>query len=571
MIQTASLYRLLRTIFLASGLAAMAPVYGQETWEKEGEGEIKDLEIELTKERQVTLPQANRFFEKVPPRPFEPIVPAITYAPKDFTFSSPNYVPVIRPLRIRQEELAKLYGNYLSAGFGNYTSFMVDGSIATKRDKKKMLGADFFWRGFGKGPVDDDHSAQSTTRINVFGSTATEAAHLGGSVNYLNQRGYFYGYPVSTDVNRDALKQTYQTVAAKFYLENKKRSDINYRFDVGFSRKTDAYVTAESEWTVAFKGDYALKDGQQLLLGADIALIRREDSLFSENRSLVRLQPAYQFKPMNQLLLTVGANIALSNDKFTDGSGGFRIFPHARADYALSDNVGVFAVLTGNMDKVNLHSLTQENFWLDANQPFVNTVRSFEFEGGIKASVGNRLEARLGAGYATLDNLYFYQAVRDPFNPSGAAVSTVFDKFALVYDRTTGRFNPYLEAAFDPSSVFSTSLRVDYFHYATDILAEAWHRPAYRADVRLHYNLFDKVQLQAGIIVQGGMKAEDPSLGTVSTLKTATDLHLKARYFLSRQISAFVELDNILANEYPIYFNYPARGFQGMAGVSWSF
>ena len=119
--------------------------------------------------------------------------------------------------------------------------------------------------------------------------------------------------------------------------------------------------------------------------------------------------------------------------------------------------------------------------------------------------------------------------------------------------------------------MFSTSFRVDYFHYATDILAEAWHRPAYRADVRLHYNLFDKVQLQAGIIVQGGMKAQDPSLGTVSNLKTATDLHLKARYFLSRQISAFVELDNILANEYPIFFNYPARGFQAMAGVSWSF
>ena len=37
--------------------------------EKENEGEIKDLEIEMTKERQVILPRANRLFEKVPPRP----------------------------------------------------------------------------------------------------------------------------------------------------------------------------------------------------------------------------------------------------------------------------------------------------------------------------------------------------------------------------------------------------------------------------------------------------------------------------------------------------------------------
>lgn len=129
--------KFLCTLFLL-GMAG-SPLYGQETWEKEGEGEIKDLEIELTKERQVTLPLANRYFEKVPPRPFEPIVPAITYAPKPLSFTSPNYVPVIRPLRIRQEELARLYGNYVSAGLGNYTSFMVDGSVSTKREDRKSV------------------------------------------------------------------------------------------------------------------------------------------------------------------------------------------------------------------------------------------------------------------------------------------------------------------------------------------------------------------------------------------------------------------------------------------------
>ena len=61
-------------------------VYGQEQWEKEGEGEIKDLEIEMTKERQLILPRATKYFEKVSPRPFEPIVPAITYDVKKALF-----------------------------------------------------------------------------------------------------------------------------------------------------------------------------------------------------------------------------------------------------------------------------------------------------------------------------------------------------------------------------------------------------------------------------------------------------------------------------------------------------
>ena len=56
----------------------------QEQWEKEGEGEIKDVEIEIIKDRQITLPRANRNFEKVPSRPFELIQPAITYEFKNF-------------------------------------------------------------------------------------------------------------------------------------------------------------------------------------------------------------------------------------------------------------------------------------------------------------------------------------------------------------------------------------------------------------------------------------------------------------------------------------------------------
>lgn len=561
--------KFLCTLFLL-GMAG-SPLYGQETWEKEGEGEIKDLEIELTKERQVTLPLANRYFEKVPPRPFEPIVPAITYAPKPLSFTSPNYVPVIRPLRIRQEELARLYGNYVSAGLGNYTSFMVDGSVSTKRDKKKMLGADFFWRSFGKGPVDGDHSAQSNTRINLFGNVTTDAVHLGGSATYLNQRSYFYGYPVGTDVNRDALKQVYSTVAVRGFAESKKKSEMNFRLEAGFSRKADAYISSESEWSVNFKGDYALKGNQRLLLGADVFLIQRGDSLFAENRNLIRLQPVYEFKVSEPLRLAVGLNMAITNDKFPDGSGGFKLFPHARADYALSEKVGAYAVLTGNVDKVNLHTLTDENIWLDANQPLVHTLRTMELEGGLKASVGSRLETKIGASYATLDNFYFYQTVRDPFNPAGANVGIPVDKFEVVYDRTTGRFNPYVEGTFHPSEVFSTTLRMDYYRYATDLLAEAWHRPAYRVDFRMEYNLFGKVYLQAGLLLQGGMKAQDPVLSTVETLKTASDLHVKARYFFSRQMSAFLQLDNLLANEYPIYYNYPARGFQALGGVSWSF
>lgn len=544
----------------------------QETWEKEGEGEIKDLEIELTKERQLTLPRANRYFDKVPPRPFEPIVPAITYEVKNLSYASPNYVPVIRPLRIKQEELAKLYGNYVSAGLGNLASIMVDGSVATKRDKKKLLGADFFWRSFGKGPVDDDNSAQSDTRFSLFGKTATDGALLGGDLNYMNQRGYFYGYAPGTDPDRDKIKQVYQSLSGHFSMENRKPGNVNYRLLAGYSQLDDAFVSSERELSVSLNGEYLNKNQSKFLVGFEAWFIGRKDSLYSHSRNLIRVQPAYRFTPMEKLTLTLGVNIALTNEE-GQGTGAsiqaVNLYPNILAGYAINDKASLYGRLTGNMDKVNLHTLSSENFWLSSNNPMFHTHRPIELDGGVQVSTG-KFQGRAGVAYARLNRLYFYQSERSPFNLAGTSVGFSFDKFDLVFDNA-GRLNPYLEGSVTQADQFTATLRVDYFQYSMDTLAQAWHRPTLRGALNVEYNLFSKIYLQAGFVFQGGMKAKDPVTGVVQTLSSAVDLNVKARYFLSKQLSAFVQLNNLTANQYPLYLNYPARGFQAMVGASWSF
>ena len=91
--------------------------FAQEKW---GEGEIEKVEIEIVKEKQISLPKANRNFEKVPPRPAEPIKPQIVYDFKNLSFTTPEFNPAIRPLRLKAEPIQKIYGKYISAGFLNY-------------------------------------------------------------------------------------------------------------------------------------------------------------------------------------------------------------------------------------------------------------------------------------------------------------------------------------------------------------------------------------------------------------------------------------------------------------------
>lgn len=556
----------LRYVFILVAFSCWYPAAAQETWEKESEGEIKDLEIQLTKERQLVLPRATRYYEKIPPRAYEPIVPAITYEVKRLPFSSPNFVPTIRPLRIKQEELKKLYGNYLSGGIGNYTSFMAEGSVSTKRDKKKLLGADFFWRSFGKGPVDGDNSASSNTRINLFGKAATESTTFDAEVNYANQRGYFYSYAPVTDVDRDKLKQVYDRVGARLVAENTRRGDFNYRAGLGYSHLTDELVSSEGELNAWLETDYQLKNSNRVLVRGDVFLINRKDSLYAQARSLVHVQPAYAFAPMDKLTVVAGLNLAFSNDY----SGSLKIYPNVKARYKASEAVDFYATVTGDLDKVDLHSLSAENFWLNSNNLMVNTNRTLEFDGGLQASPGRKVAAKVGASFANLQNLYFYQAVRSPYDLAGNATGIAFDRFNLAYDNSTGRFNPYGELTYTESDKINATVRMDYYTYKTETLAEAWHRPTYRVMVNIHYNLFTKIYLSAGMNVQGGMKAAEPGTGTVRTLDTAVDINAKGRYFFSRQLSAFIQLDNVLSRQYPLYLGYPARGFQALAGVSWS-
>ncbi|MEQ9414069.1 MAG: hypothetical protein RIF39_09570, partial [Cyclobacteriaceae bacterium] len=65
------------TLMLLAILCAHTSFGQDEQWERDGE--IGDVEIEIVRERQIVLPRANRNFEKVPPRPSEPIKPEITY------------------------------------------------------------------------------------------------------------------------------------------------------------------------------------------------------------------------------------------------------------------------------------------------------------------------------------------------------------------------------------------------------------------------------------------------------------------------------------------------------------
>src|SRR6478736_5846732 len=315
----------------------------------QGEGEIEKVEIEIVKNREVSVPQAARNFEKIPPRPVEPIKPEITYQFKNLSFNVPDYNPTIRPLRLKSESISKIYGNYVSAGLGNYGSPYAEAYLTNKRNKNKYYGFKFFHRSFMNGPVDDKNSASGNTNIRLFGKAMTNTIAVGGFVNYENTAAYFYGYQPGTVTDRSTIRQDYNIISAGGEIENSNLSNFTYNLKGGYSYLTDHYSASEGEVNLNFLSQYKIDANKRVIINGDYFLINRKDALLNPGaRHIFKAKPAYQFSPIDKLSITAGANVVIENDTIGK-QNSLHIYPNLSGSYQLSPAVEGYASLTGDI------------------------------------------------------------------------------------------------------------------------------------------------------------------------------------------------------------------------------
>ena len=550
-------------------------LYAQDPKENGGQGEIEKVEIQIVKSKQITLPQAERNFEKIPPRPVEPIKPVITYQFKSLSFNAPEYSPAIRPLRLKAETISKIYGNYVAVGLGNYTSPYAEAYLTNKRNKNKYYGLKFFHRSYASGPVDDKNSGSGHTEMRLFGKAMSNNVAVGGFLNFENTGTYFYGYNPGAVVDRNSIRQSYNIISLGGELENAKSSDFKYNLKAGFSSLTDHYSASENEVNLNFSSEYKINTKKRIIINSDYYLITRNDVLIkTRERHIFKVKPAYQFMPLDKLVVTAGANVVVESDTIGN-QNGLHIYPNLAARYQLAPAVEGYASLSGDVDKVSLHSLFRENLWVNSNLAIFNTNRTMEFLAGVKGKVSGKVFFGAGLSFANLKNLYYYQ--------SGVGVNA--SKFDVVYDvGNTQRTNLFAELGYSNES-FKLNARADYFGYTTTIANQvagqhslsgdfgsgALQRPDYKFLVNSSYNIYDKVILGVDLVALGGIKALDLNAGKLVSLHAAADLNVKASYVLSKQFSVFINFNNLLSSNYQLYLNYPVRGLQAMGGASWSF
>jgi hypothetical protein len=531
-------------------------------WEQE-EGGIKPVEIEIVTERQIVLPTAVRNFDKIPPRPSEPIKPPITYDFHAFSFQTPQINPQIKPLKLKQEDASKIYNSYVSAGFGNYTSPYLEGFLSSGKNKNSLMGAHAWLNSSGRGPVDGKNSASGMTGLSLYGQSISDLFSFSGNVGFENRSTHFYGYTPGEDVSAKDIRQSISIFKLGGSVANSKNSDFSYKLSGGFSYLADKYKARETEVDLDLNSYYKIDDVKRVRIQGGYYNISRKDALVeAKPRNLLIVHPTYEFTPMEGLRLSAGAVAAYEND--TIDNKDFHIYPDFKATWPLSPSVDIAGSLTGGIEKVSLQSLTNENIWLAPNVPIFHTNKLYDFQVGINAKLGNKVSATGGLSLAGLKNWYFFR------NDSSSTGDRA--KFVVDYDKgTTKRTNLYVSLGYAQADVVKFMLRGDLFSYGTDQLAAAWHRPTYKLTANASYNLYKKMLFKVDLITQGGMKAMNPDNRKIVTIGAAFDLNARMEYLFSDSFSAFLQFNNITSNKYQVFLNYPVRGFQTMGGITWSF
>jgi len=164
-------------------MSGLIPVFAQDNDFLKTEGEVVEGEFLISKELEITLPPAQRIFQKVAPDEIE----AKDTEPLQYSFS--NYTPQLtdiktrlRVLKLKDEKLTAKPGSYLTLGFGNFITPYIDAGLNSGPNKTGYYGLKLGHLSSLKGPVDKGNSGDSHSNIDVFGAYIGGKASIGGSL-----------------------------------------------------------------------------------------------------------------------------------------------------------------------------------------------------------------------------------------------------------------------------------------------------------------------------------------------------------------------------------------------------
>jgi hypothetical protein len=431
------------------------------------------------------------------------------------------------------------------------------------------------------------------TKSGLYGTYFAKKFSISSDAHYDNYGFHYYGIlDTAGIIDAKSIAQRYQDAggAVKFSLHNGLRDSSKLNLDLGlkynfFGTKrpiADSLADWKSqEQYVAFTSRGSYKVGREVF-SVDLNVFNNSfnygiagDSLSAidtgivQNDLILQLKPAVVTQLMNdKLRVSVGVDVTAN----VRSSTKVYVYPHAEIKYSMFDDIFIpYIGIRGGLKQNTLRGLTNVNEFILPNAQLLNENKVFDAYAGFKGVLSQRTSFNIGASYARVTNKALF------------VTDTLFsnrNKFAVIYDTMN-----IMTVEGSMSYQINEKLKVDgigrFFSYETKSQAFAWNLPQLQFVLRGNYTLKEKFVFNVDMALETGRKALvfDSTIANVvvengqyaAPLKTFADINLGFEYKYNKNISGFLQLNNMVANRYARWYNYSVMGFQVMGGVTFKF
>lgn len=498
--------------------------------------------------------------------------PALSYSIQDQLIQTTFDPKPIKPVAIAGEPIEKLYRNFIRGGFGNYMTPYLEFFAGSLRSRKFAFGAHL--RHLSSGEMKNHpSSSQSDNAVEVWGKKFLKNQTLSGNLLYDRTMVHYYGYDDSLaeayDITKARLKQTYNLIGFRAMLENRHHSDkVNTGADLGYSYLFNRDHTQEHHGNLGVKLDKDLRmmkftDAENLAvkIGADV--YGNKDTLTQSTSARIVLEPLLN-ATMDEYSLKIGFNAAVAVDSLSR----FHFYPLVEAAVTILPNtLKVYLGLKGGLERYHFKALSDENPYLIAAPQMRFTSEKYNLYGGISTRIGKFVDWMVQIAGSGNDNLAFF--VNDT---STKRNKDLMNQFTVIYD--DGEIiHGTTEVTFQKTDQLQFSLMANYYQYILDHESEAWHKPAFDMMLAGKYNLQEKFVLSASLICYGKAYAKtwEDGLEETITLKGYLDVNLGVEYRYNKNLSGFIQLNNLTNKSYYRWNHYASQKLNGLIGVTYAF
>lgn len=526
------------------------------------QGEIISGEVVIEKDNKIVMPQADKIYIRSTPQTFgnQPI--NVNFEIAEPNFEWPDYKSDVPFKTLDEPYPLEEFQNYVKLGFGNYSSPLFEAGLF-KRLGSFETKAKLFYESFGSGPINDKNSGNAVGSVDLSGTYLKESFSFMPSISYSNRQYSFFGN--ADRVNSGFDSSDPEDITLSEFEFNVKleggNKDISYMIKP-FVSYTDQNINVgeglNKETDIGTLGSISYKIDDVFTTGFDVEGRGASYSGGIEyNRSLININPWISHKKEK---LAITAGFMLSSSKVQDASKtGF--YPRARVEYDLTEQWSVYGMLSGGQAWNSLKNVLNENQFLDDSLSISLLEFTSQFGGGFRGTPVKNVLLDASLTYSSVNGLPFYV-------PSTSDSS----RYTLAYDsETVGVITLKSNLSFMPTATSTYGLNLEINGYSLESLDRPWHKPSYIFKAYTSHNIQEKLIVSAYLTSIGGIRGPANVDFGYLKLPAFTDIGLGAKYLFTKRASAFIDVNNLLNNEYERYLGYPTRGLTFKIGGQYRF